>query len=196
MPKERARLPDKRVERSRSTVLAETYRQLSQGGISGVSIDAISRQSGVSKTTIYRHWPSRSALLLDACSRFGAPAAVPDTGSLRGDLLTLLTSLSDALNGSAWSKAYPSILDAAEREPEIAAVQQQLHHSFMVPFEAVLERAKRNGDPSLQGRATGEIVASLVGPLFFRRWFSRDAVDAQFVSTVVNTVLGLGASPA
>src|SRR5690349_7150425 len=106
MPREGDRTPDKRVERSRSAVLAETYRQLSQGGISGVSIDAISRQSGVSKTTIYRHWPSRSALLLDACASFGTPAAIPDTGSLRGDLLALLKSLADALDGTTWSKAY------------------------------------------------------------------------------------------
>lgn len=189
MSREGDRTPDKRVERSRSAVLAETYRQLSQGGISGVSIDAISRQSGVSKTTIYRHWPSRSALLLDACASFGTPAAIPDTGSLRGDLLTLLKSLADALDGTTWSKAYPSILDAAERDPEIAAVQNQLHRSFMAPFEAVIERARATGDPSLRRRATGEIVAGLVGPLFFRRWFSREPVDARFVAAIVdNTV--------
>lgn len=190
MTKRDARPPDKRVERSRSAVLAETYRQLSQGGISGVSIDAISRQSGVSKTTIYRHWPSRTALLLDACANFGAPAAIPDSGSLRGDLLTLLTSLADALDETTWSKAYPSILDAAERDSEIAAVQNQLHRSFMAPFEAVIERAKATDDPSLRRRATGEIVASLVGPLFFRRWFSREPVDAQFVEAIVDHAVG------
>ncbi len=78
---------------------------------------------------------------------------------------------------SAWSRAYPSILDAAEREPEIASLQQQLHRSFMAPFEAVLERA------------TAEIIASLVGALFFRRWFSREAIDAQFVAKLIETVL-------
>jgi AcrR family transcriptional regulator len=189
MTKQGARTPDKRVERSRSAVLAETYRQLSQGGISGVSIDAISRQSGVSKTTIYRHWPSRSALLLDACASFGTPTAIPDTGSLRGDLLALLRSLAEALEGATWSKAYPSILDAAERDPEIAAVQSELHRSFMAPFEAVIERAKATGDPSLHRRATGNIIAGLVAPLFFRRWFSRQTIDAQFVTTVVDNAL-------
>ena len=171
-------------------MLAETYRQLSQGGISGVSIDAISRQSGVSKTTIYRHWPSRSALLLDACASFGTPATIPNTGSLRGDLLTLLMSLASALDGTTWSKAYPSILDAAERDPEIAAVQNQLHRSFMATFEAVIERAKASGDPSLRRRGTGDIVAGLVGPLFFRRWFSREPIDAPFVTAVVDNAIG------
>lgn len=189
MTRDVAQTRDKRVERSRSAVLAETYRQLSQGGISGVSVDAISRQSGVSKTTIYRHWPSRSALLLDACASFGTPAAIPDTGSLRGDLLALLTSLAGALDGTTWSKAYPSILDAAERDPEIAVVQSQLHRSFMAPFEAVIERAKGSCAPMLDGRSTDDIVAGLVGPLFFRRWFAREAVDARFVDAVVDAVL-------
>ena len=189
MTREVAQTRDKRVERSRSAVLTETYRQLSQGGISGVSIDAISRQSGVSKTTIYRHWPSRSALLLDACASFGKPAKIPDTGSLRGDLLTLLTSLAEALDGTTWSKAYPSILDAAERDLEIAAVQSQLHLGFMAPFEAVIERAKADGDPSLCGRPTGDIVAGLVGPLFFCRWFAREGLNARFVKAIVDTVL-------
>ncbi|USI74651.1 TetR/AcrR family transcriptional regulator [Sphingomonas morindae] len=180
---------DKRVARSRATVLMETYRQLSEGGIGGVSIDAVSKRSGVSKTTIYRHWPSRSALLLEACASFGAPARVPGTGSLRGDLHALLTSLAGALDGTPWSKAYPSILDAAERDPEIATVQKQLHAAFMAPFEAVLQRACAAGEASLQGRATSELVARLVGPLFFRRWFSREAIDGRFVDAIIDAAL-------
>ena len=43
-------------------MLAETYRLLAEGGIGGVSIDEIARRTGVAKTTIYRHWPSRAAL--------------------------------------------------------------------------------------------------------------------------------------
>jgi len=78
---------DKRVERSKTAISAETYRQLKEGGIGGVSIDEVSRFSGVSKTTIYRHWPSRSALLIDACSWLGSVYKAPDTGTLRSDLL-------------------------------------------------------------------------------------------------------------
>jgi len=61
-------------------------------GISGVSIDEVSRASGVSKTTIYRHWPSRSALLIDACSRLGGAYPPPDTGTLRADFRALLSN--------------------------------------------------------------------------------------------------------
>ena len=68
-------IADKRVERSKAAVLAETYRQLTQRGIGGVSIDEVSRASGVSKTTIYRHWPSRSALLTIASALLTASRA-------------------------------------------------------------------------------------------------------------------------
>lgn len=189
MAKENAPPSDRRVERSRAAVLAETYRQLSESGIGGVSIDEISRRSGVSKTTIYRHWPSRSALLLDACSNLGAPASLPDTGDLRRDLLILLTELARQLGDSTWSKVYPSILDAAERDPDVADLQVKLHRSFMAPFEAVLDQARASADTSLPRRATADIVAGLIGPLFFRRWFSREAIDERFVTSVIESSL-------
>src|SRR6202042_3535784 len=88
---------DKRVRRSKAAVLAQTYELLSEGGIGGVSIDEVSRRSGVSKTTIYRHWPSRAALLMDACSKIGPAPVIPDTGTLKGDVTALATSLAQQL---------------------------------------------------------------------------------------------------
>src|ERR1700678_2457322 len=88
---------DKRVQRSKQVILTETYKLLSEGGIGGVSIDEGSRRSGVSKTTIYRHWPSRSALLLDACSKLGARPEIPDTGSLKGNVTALANYLAQQL---------------------------------------------------------------------------------------------------
>lgn len=186
---ERTRTPDKRVERSRSAILAETYRQLSRNGIGGVSIDTIARESGVSKMTIYRHWRSRSALLMDACASMRPTVTLPDTGNLRSDLLALLTGLVQQLETGVWSTVYPSILDATERDKEIAALQGQLHRSAMAPLESVLERAREHGDPALEGRVTSDLVASLVGPLVFRRWFSRETIETSFVAALVDAVL-------
>jgi Transcriptional regulator len=175
---------DKRVERSKAKVLAETYRQLSQNGISGVSIDEICRKSGVAKTTIYRHWPSRSALLIDACSNLGSAPKIPDTGTLRGDLRILLKEMADGLTAN-WSSVYPSIIDAAERDPEIAEMQAALHKSFMAPLHAVIQRAKtRNEIPAKTVAA--DLVAALVGPLFFRRWFAKERIDGRFINALID----------
>jgi AcrR family transcriptional regulator len=181
-------IADKRVERSKAKVLSETFRQLAKNGIGGISIDEVSRISGISKTTIYRHWPSRSALLIDACSRIGNEPEVPNTGSLRGDLRALLAKLADQLQTANWSSVYPSIIDAAERDPEINAMQATLHKAFMAPFEGVIERAKTKGEIS-SDRITTDLVAALIGPFFFRRWFSKEKIDKRFVNTIIESAI-------
>src|SRR5499425_580739 len=83
------RRPDERVEKSKMAVLSATYELLTQSGLSGVSVDEVSRRSGVAKTTIYRHWPSRESLLVDACSQLRTRPQDPNTGNVKTDLEAL-----------------------------------------------------------------------------------------------------------
>src|ERR1700683_5289033 len=96
-PRERSMRVDGRVERSRDTVLSAAFELLSQSGVGGFSVDAVSRRSGVAKTTIYRHWPTREALVIDACTRISAEQQTPDTGTLHGDLTAILTNIAHLL---------------------------------------------------------------------------------------------------
>lgn len=179
---------DKRVGRSREVILAEAYRLLTEGGIGGVSIDKIARRSGVAKTTVYRHWPSRGALLLDACSRLGGAGEAPDTGTLGGDLTVLLHGLAAALASPGWPTVLPSIIDAAERDPEIAAVHAALHATMTTPIHQTIQRGLVRGElPADRDVAT--VVAAVTGPLFYRRWFSREPIDDAFVTAVVQAAL-------
>jgi AcrR family transcriptional regulator len=146
----------------------------------------VSRRSGVSKTTIYRHWPSRSALLLDACSRLGSAMDAPDTGSLRGDIQALATYLAEQLRTAAWTSVYPSIIDAAERDGEIAAMQAALHKGLMAPFDAIVERAKARGEMPAN-KPGADLTAAIAGPLFYRRWFSKEPIDDRFVEAVIGS---------
>jgi AcrR family transcriptional regulator len=183
-----ARAADKRVERSKAAVLAETFRQLSRSGLAGVSIDEVSRVSGVSKTTIYRHWPSRAALLIEACTRLGGAPVLPDTGSLRGDIQALAAQLAAQLRDASWSAVYPSIIDAAERDAELAAMQAAWHKAHTLPFEAAVARAKRRGEMAPERRAE-DLIAAIMGPLFYRRWFSKEPLDERFVNAVVEAAV-------
>lgn len=178
---------DKRVQRSTKAVLAATLQLLAEAGFSGVSVDEVSRRSGVAKTTIYRHWPSRAALLLAACSRLSAKPQAPDTGTLRGDLTALADSMARRLRSDRWATILPSVIDAAERDPELAEVQTRLHADFMEPLYAVIARARKNGELPMDIEPS-RIVASVVGPLYFRRWFSRQPLDEAFVRDVVDRV--------
>ena len=180
------------MERSKAAVLAETHRQMTRSGLGGVSIDEVARASGVAKTTIYRHWPTRAALLIDACSQLGGPHQAPDTGSLRGDLHALASGLAQQLRTANWSVVYPSIIDTAERDPDVAAMQREWHARLMAPFAAAISRAQA-GRGEQAAVATADVVAALVGPLFYRRWMSKEPLDEAFLDTMVDQAIALAA---
>lgn len=183
---------DKRVEASRDKVLRETYRILSAQGFAGASIDAIARHSGVAKTTIYRHWPSRADLLLDACTRIGKPVEAPDTGNLREDLTLLLNHLARELKTAGWPSVLPSIIDAAERDPDVALVFKKLHSDTTAAYREVLVRAQQRGDFSKEIRIA-DLLAMTVGALFYNRWYSREPLTDRYVERLLEVLMkGLG----
>jgi AcrR family transcriptional regulator len=179
---------NQRVRHSKETVLKTTFELLMEAGLGGVSVDEVSKRSGVAKTTIYRHWPSRTALLLDACSRMGAKFDVPDTGKLQTDLAELALSIAALLRSKSFSSVLPSIIDAAERDDQVATMYQRIHAEHMAPFYLVVERAKLRGE-LMRTCPASEIVAAVVGPLFYRRWFSREPLDDSFVKAAVKRAL-------
>src|ERR1700727_775103 len=187
-PESGAKAVDGRVRRSRSRVLTTAFELLSESGVGGFTVDEVSRRSGVAKTTIYRHWPSREALVIDAASRISAEQEVPDTGSLEDDVTAILVNLGHLLSTARWSSVVPSIVDVAERDPEFASVHGKIQRGHAAPLREVIERAAGRGlispaaDPS-------SMVSALIGPLYYRRWFSREPIDDQFVKTIVRNVI-------
>ena len=180
---------DARVRRSKETVLAVTHQMMSETGLSGVSIDEVSKRSGVAKTTIYRHWPSRADLLLDACSKLGSKFEVPDTGSFRGDIDALVVALASYLRTAPLTKILPSIVDAAEHDIKIAKLlQAQVRTCIMAPLYEVIERAQKKAEIGADQDAS-HLIARIVGPLFFRRWFSGELLDENFVRAIVKSAI-------
>jgi AcrR family transcriptional regulator len=184
-----SKMLDVRVRRSRVKVLDAAAELLLERGLAGASVDEITRRSGVAKTTIYRHWRTRGDLLRDACSSIGTPLQVPDTGSFEGDVTALVTSLAHLLRSEKWTSVLPSIIDAAERDPDIAAVYSRLQKGYSAPLLFIVQRAMERGElPKPTDAAT--LVAALTGPLFYRRWFSREPLTSAFAKQIVRLVLG------
>jgi AcrR family transcriptional regulator len=187
-PESGAKAVDGRVRRSRDRVLTTAFALLSESGVGGFSVDEVARRSGVAKTTIYRHWPTREALVIDACSRISDEQEVPDTGSLEGDVTAILVNIAHLLGTARWSSVLPSIVDVAERDPEFADIQRRIQHGHAAPLREVIERAAGRGEiPARADRST--MIAALLGPLFYRRWFSREPIDDRFVKTIVRNVI-------
>jgi AcrR family transcriptional regulator len=172
------------VKRTREAILSATHRLMFEGGIGGVTIDAVARRTKIAKTTIYRHWPSREALVLDACSRLASHAFTPDTGSLGGDFRALAIRLATQLNSARWPAILPSMIDAAERDPKFAKFQTQLQAGFSDAYRTAITRAKARGE-DIGDCDAALLIASIMGPLFFRRWFSREPIDDAVVEGVV-----------
>ena len=185
---------DPRVLRSKAAILEACAELIAEEGFSGVSIEAVAARSGAAKTTIYRHWPSREALLIEA---FGvctdATFAAPDTGSLREDLRVVLGGLATKLNEGGWCSALSSLADAASRDPELERLHIVTLTERRRPLTDVLERAAQRGD--LPGDLDIEdAVALLAGPLFYRAMIARQSVDDAFVARAVDAGLAeLGA---
>jgi AcrR family transcriptional regulator len=180
---------DPRVLVSRERVLTATLDLLTETGLGELTIDDISRRSGVAKTTIYRHWANRSALVIDACSRMtDGQQAPPDTGSLEGDLRAILADIADLLGTARWSSILPSIVDAAEHDPEFAGIHSTIQHGHAAPLRVALDRAAIRGQipPAADRNA---IAAALLGPLFYRRWFSREQIDAEFMEMIIRSAI-------
>jgi AcrR family transcriptional regulator len=179
---------DRRLLRSKTAVLSTTLELLEETGIGGLSIDEVSARCGVAKTTIYRHWPSRAALLLDACSQLGrADFTIPDTGTLKGDLTILARDVASRFE-STRSIILPSVMDAAGRDPEIAELWSAMNDKIAAPFRAVAERARRRRE--LTRRRVEDLVAAIVGPLAYRRWFTQEKLDERFIKKVVDNAVG------
>jgi AcrR family transcriptional regulator len=143
----------------------------------------------VAKTTIYRHWPSRADLLLDACSKLGSKFEVPDTGSFRGDIDALVVALASYLRTAPLTKILPSIVDAGEHDIKIAKLLQvQVRSCIMAPFYEVIERAQKKAEIGKDQDAS-HLIARIVGPLFFRRWFSGEPLDDNFVRAIVQSAI-------
>ena len=180
--------PDPRLARTRAVVLEAATEVLAQQGTEGFTVDAVVARSGVAKTTIYRHWPTKDELLLAAMACFARPEFAPDTGTLRDDLLALLGGLAHALSDEQWSKSLPSMLERAEHHPDLAAQHLAIVKLKTAPLIAIVER----------GRARGEIRADVdialvpplfCGPLFFRRLMMRESTSAAQVESIVDSVL-------
>jgi hypothetical protein len=83
----------------------------------------------------------------------------------------------------------PSIIDAAERDPDIADMYSKLQHGYSAPLKTVILRAVGRGELP-EDTDAAMLIAALTGPLFYRRWFSRDPLTDVFAKQIVQRIVG------
>lgn len=140
-----ANMPDD----SRTRILKAATLLLVGRGTSGFSIDALVSRTGIAKTTVYRYWPSRAELLSATIEHMGGATRIPNTGSLRNDLLEFfmrpLRDLQDEA-GTHHFPSLPSIIQAAKNDPETLAIGQRMHEVTLSALSPMLQRAQARGE--------------------------------------------------
>ena len=106
----------------------------------------------------------------------------------------ILTHIAGLLATARWSSIVPSIVDVAEHDPAFADIHSRIQRRHAAPLRSALERAALRGEipPSADRDA---MAAALLGPLFYRRWFSREQIDAAFLQMIVGTLASLCQDP-
>jgi AcrR family transcriptional regulator len=185
-----------RSARAHQAVLAATRQLLEEGGLPATTVDAISARSGVSKATIYKHWPSRTAVAAEAFGLQMADAvALPDTGSAVGDFSEHLRRVS-AFYASPAGTVFAQLLAACVTDREGAAYFRQFFlHGRRQGMGELWQRALERGEarPDIDVDTAQDI---LVGPLIFRLMTGHTPLSIERADAVARAALaGLLVTP-
>ncbi|MEU6168687.1 TetR/AcrR family transcriptional regulator [Streptomyces tanashiensis] len=189
----------RRSERSRRAIFDAALALVSETGYAKTTIEGIAARAGVGKQTIYRWWPSKAAVLLDAFLDLAARAnealggdadsEIPDTGDLAADLKCVLRATVDELSDPAFDGPTRALAAEGIVDPELGArftealLEPQLQY-YVRRIEAA--QAKGDIDPGVDPRVAVEL---LVGPLH-HRWIHRTLpLTHAYADTLVDLAL-------
>lgn len=182
------RIPIPRGPRARERVLRAALQVLVERGMSGFTMEAVAEQAQASKATVYRHWKSRTALLVDAMDGAFPPFAPPTTGDLRQDLAELLGAQETLLGQGPFARLLAAVIDAAEREPALAALHFDLTERRRQLGLGVLRSALSRGEipPGADLEVAVDLLAS---PAFYRRLIAHRDFPPGYSASVIDHVL-------
>jgi AcrR family transcriptional regulator len=186
-----------RSEKARRATLEAAAELLLEKGLTAVSMDAVAARAGVSKATIYRWWPTKETLALDAL--YHEWASVPparDTGSLRGDLLSLLRPWARLASKRPYGRAIAALVTETQMDPVFA---RQYRTRFVEPRRdqgrAIMRRAIGRGEIPADTKI--EVALDLLyGPIYHRLLHGHAPLNDRFVRDVIDIALDGIAPPA
>jgi AcrR family transcriptional regulator len=178
-----------------AAVLDATLAELSDHGFLGLSIEGVALRAGVAKTTIYRWWPDKVALALEAL-RSLPELPEPDTGTLATDLEQLRRALVDVVATTALGTVLPALIAEHQRDTEHRPALDEYISSRTAPFQRAVQRAIERGE--LPATTDADLAALvIVAPLSHSILFTDRAFDEPTWARVVAiTTAGIRAQEA
>ena len=184
-----APLASRRRESSRLAILDAVLALCREEGYARLSIEAIAARASVGKGTIYRWWPSKGAVLLEALDREAAGwAAFPDTGDLVADMRTTIKDVVRFQANPNFGPPFAALIAEAQQDPAIGPLLlERFFRPRRAPIVERLRRAQEVGQlpETLDVEAVLEVI---FGALFHRLLLRSGPLDAAYASFVVDTI--------
>jgi AcrR family transcriptional regulator len=187
-------MPDatRRSERSRDAILTAAHELVGEVGYRKLTIEAIAARAGVGKQTIYRWWPSKGAVVLDAMlAAVSDPAALalPDTGDVHADLRGVVRAIVEELADPTLSGTSRALMIEIQEDHELA---ESMVERLLGPNLAAIADRLRAGQEAGQLRRDIDLpvaVEMIVGPLY-HRWLLRTApLTPAYADTVTDLAM-------
>jgi len=170
---------DPRVLRNRTAVHAAALQLLADEGVSGLSIERLAEQSGVSRSTIYRNWPDVRALVLTAFDDLvhTMTAERAPSGDFAVDLMAYLRDYARRLNDPSYAAVIIAIIEWGWRDKDFAAEHGRIFDDTRSRAAGILRGA------AAQGRVRADLdigqgVEQIVAPFLYRRLVLRHVLTA------------------
>lgn len=170
-------------------ILQATNELLERDGFKKITIEAVAAHAGVSKVTLYRWWPNKSALVMHAFLTTMMPIVAPlDTGSIRDDLRQYMRELIAAYQGRTGA-VIAALIAEGQFDADLArAFRASFLKLRQEPIEQILKRGIRRGE--LRSDIAMQVtIDSLYAPIDYRLLIAHAPLDEYFIYTLIDQVL-------
>jgi AcrR family transcriptional regulator len=181
--------PGGRSARVREAVLRAAFAELGEKGYGGFNMEAVARRSGVHKTTVYRRWPTRESLVMDALdSRSDRYSPLPSTGSLRGDLRAFGEDVFAKLSSPHGRAMLKSLVAGVDESPEVLEKVRVFWRERLDVGGALIAKGIERGE--LPPETDADLaIESFLGPIYLRVLLSGYPVTGDFLERLIDLLL-------
>lgn len=183
-------MPANRNEQSRRAILDASVSLIGELGYDRISIEAIARRAGVSKQTIYRWWPSKGAVILEAATeRLSAVVTLADTGDIVADVRTQLTAILELITTTGFGPAYRCLIAAGQSDAELLrALFDQIIEPNIQDFGARVAVAQERGE--MRADADWQTMRDLLYGVVEYRLIHAMPLQPEYLDGVLDIVFG------
>jgi AcrR family transcriptional regulator len=175
-----------RTARVVAAVHAATLELIEERGYDQMEIPEIAERAQVYKTSIYRRWPSKIELVLDvALVRLGTVVPMPDTGSLEGDLISLLSRIAATLATPFARGLLRALMASNELSADFQNARAKLWNTRFEASRVIVERAIQRGELPTN-TSPRNLIEFAVSPLFYRTLVTGEGISDEDLQRVVH----------